>query len=841
MKQREDSKLTTPRERRIIDRPRLLNQLEETNARTILLIAPAGYGKTTLARQWARGRSSIWWYTARPGSGDLAQVAAGLAESLDVVRPGFHAYIIELLRALSNPARQSEEIVEAFTTALGGANATMGVIDDYHFLAESTSAETLVHALQEQLGFGLLIASRVRPTWAGARQQMYGDLLEFDKEDLALTIDESKEVLGPEHSRRDSNLIVQARGWPAVIGLAALARETSEAPSDAVSTTLFRFFAELFRSIREPLREQLGTLALLPNLSPELLREAFATSAEDVVEDAIAYGFVTSGHQAPELHPLIREYLLIKLVARPDALARVEEAFRLSLHNEAWDHAFELVDRFVTTDLLDPLIETAFKPLLRSGRITTLEQISRYAHVAATHVSPLVDLIDAELAFRDGHLAKAESLATGVSRRLDLTHPLRSHAYWLAGEGAQLMFNHENATKHFREADATAQDDDDARDAIWGLVLTSLYSESPDAGNSVAELTRRRDKSPTDLVRAVTGTMQLMRYTTGLGNALDIEEALHALAAVQDPRVRTSFTNTYAYQLTLSGRYDDALGIAEQTLDEVETYQLTWARPHAHWGLAAAHIGLRQFGTAERWLQRVEQAADQLHNGHLILNAAALRARLLLTLQQPVEACLALNVDESLPANLSMRGEFLATKALALAVTGDAKGSATAADEATRFTTCVEAHAFAACAKAVLAQRSGAHSTECARWACVPARLGIWDALVCSARAWPGLLPELATEPELGLAFRSALRRSHDYELANRAGLSLGRKPRSRHSTLSPREQEVLQLVRQGLTNATIAKALFIGEATVKVHVRHILEKVGARTRTEAATRVLDD
>ena len=85
------------------------------------------------------------------------------------------------------------------------------------------------------------------------------------------------------------------------------------------------------------------------------------------------------------------------------------------------------------------------------------------------------------------------------------------------------------------------------------------------------------------------------------------------------------------------------------------------------------------------------------------------------------------------------------------------------------------------------------------------------------------------------------LRRSHDYELANRAGLSLGRKPRSRQSTLSPREQEVLQLLRQGLTNATIARALFIGEATVKVHVRHILEKVGARTRTEAATRVLDD
>ncbi len=108
-------------------------------------------------------------------------------------------------------------------------------------------------------------------------------------------------------------------------------------------------------------------------------------------------------------------------------------------------------------------------------------------------------------------------------------------------------------------------------------------------------------------------------------------------------------------------------------------------------------------------------------------------------------------------------------------------------------------------------------------------------------RAWPELLPELVSVPELRSSLRGALRRSHDYELADRAGLSLGRKPRSRHSTLSPREHEVLQLVRQGLSNATIGKALFIGEATVKTHVRHILVKVGARTRTEAATRVLDD
>lgn len=52
---------------------------------------------------------------------------------------------------------------------------------------------------------------------------------------------------------------------------------------------------------------------------------------------------------------------------------------------------------------------------------------------------------------------------------------------------------------------------------------------------------------------------------------------------------------------------------------------------------------------------------------------------------------------------------------------------------------------------------------------------------------------------------------------------------------LSPREQEVLALVAEGLTNAQIAERLFIGEQTVKYHLRNIYQKLGVSTRTEAA------
>jgi DNA-binding NarL/FixJ family response regulator len=82
------------------------------------------------------------------------------------------------------------------------------------------------------------------------------------------------------------------------------------------------------------------------------------------------------------------------------------------------------------------------------------------------------------------------------------------------------------------------------------------------------------------------------------------------------------------------------------------------------------------------------------------------------------------------------------------------------------------------------------------------------------------------------------LGRSEDHALAQSVGLEVTR-PRTRGGSLSPREREVLELVRHGLTNKEIARALFITESTAKVHVRHILDKLGARTRTEAASRVI--
>jgi two-component system nitrate/nitrite response regulator NarL len=64
--------------------------------------------------------------------------------------------------------------------------------------------------------------------------------------------------------------------------------------------------------------------------------------------------------------------------------------------------------------------------------------------------------------------------------------------------------------------------------------------------------------------------------------------------------------------------------------------------------------------------------------------------------------------------------------------------------------------------------------------------------------------------------------------------LHLGEAPGAAPTLLSPREQEVLSLLSEGLSNRDIAERLGISRHTAKFHVNAILDKLGATTRTEA-------
>jgi DNA-binding NarL/FixJ family response regulator len=64
---------------------------------------------------------------------------------------------------------------------------------------------------------------------------------------------------------------------------------------------------------------------------------------------------------------------------------------------------------------------------------------------------------------------------------------------------------------------------------------------------------------------------------------------------------------------------------------------------------------------------------------------------------------------------------------------------------------------------------------------------------------------------------------------------------KERDDMLTAREREILQLLADGMSNADVASKLFISQETVKSHVRHILAKLEADTRTHAVAIALRD
>jgi len=84
------------------------------------------------------------------------------------------------------------------------------------------------------------------------------------------------------------------------------------------------------------------------------------------------------------------------------------------------------------------------------------------------------------------------------------------------------------------------------------------------------------------------------------------------------------------------------------------------------------------------------------------------------------------------------------------------------------------------------------------------------------------------------------IRRVHAGETSYPPTIAAKLEARQNRETLIPREIRILRLIVDGLANKEIANALNLSEPLVKLHVRKILEKLGAQDRTRAATLAIE-
>jgi LuxR family maltose regulon positive regulatory protein len=824
--------------RHIIERPRLTRLLDQTQARVIMLVAAAGYGKTTLARQWLEDKPHVW-YSMTPASSDVAALVLGLAGLL--TDPGDEKFSLlrERLRATREPEQEVVQLIDLFATSFEDELRDGWIaLDDYQALADSGASEDFVEGIVKRTPARILLTSRCRPRWADARQILYGELYEIGQIPLAMSEEEAETLLRHVGAKPARGLAALAHGWPAVLGLAAHSHSPHLPPSD-LPAALYEFFAEeLYRTARPAVRQALVRLALVPTVDAEITTEILGEDTNEIVDEAVRLGFLVPTKQGiVELHPLVREFL--KRRSTPVEAPSAEEVHRIVRvlgSKRRWDDAFAVVEAGGPNGSLIELVRVAFRPLLDEGRLSTL---TRWSSVARERggISPVLDLADAEIAFRRGRDREAEALATQAARLFDPDDSLRGRSFYVAGQAARLGDRPQESAKNFRLAEKFADTQEDLREALWGQLSAYCGEREGAASRALRELENLTPSTANDVLRLATAYEVMdVRSGIGLGRPLEGMASAHPLAAqADDPVVLTAFLNAYSRCLSMAAHYDDARVIADEEIAAGITYRLDFVLSPAYTARALVALGKGQFAQASRLLTRSRTLARAQDDTHNQFEVAAVEARVLIAQRKFHEAAQIEPPISSEGVSSGMHGEWLACRALALAGCDGHDEATRLANEAVNTASSLEAAGLANSAHIIVATKRGEKPGRAiSTWL---KRLVEWkylDAFVLTVRAHPPILKFLPSQDALSRPAIAALRRASATSLLPAL---------QRHesvdadalSALSRREREVFELLGRGMTNREIADALYISEVTVKVHVRHILKKLRVRSRTEAA------
>jgi len=708
------------------------------------------------------------------------------------------------------------------------------VVDDYHAIAGAPAAERFLETLVLEAPLNVLLMSRHRPGWASPRRILYGEVWELNRAALAMNHEEAHNLLHKAGAGA-SELVDLAQGWPAVLALASMS--DAALPDLTAAPHLYGFFAdEIYRRIDRHVRPVLCELALYDTAGRHL---ALSQLRPDVVEDVVAIG-VDNGllTELPDnrldMHPLLRAFLQRKLEEERPASMRqsVERAAGVLIQHRLWDEAFELMQRFKQARLIPVLITASMDELLASGRAATLRVWIAHAQKDA----PIVRLATAELAFREGRYSESEALAELAVRDLTGQPDLAARANIVAGRAAHVASREEQARVYFRNAQQVARSPELIRRAALGELVAAIELENADAADLLRVSATHQPISPEDQVFMAD---RKLAFETRFGHPVDLQSgraAQQLLRFVADPVARSSFRNVFGYALASSANFSEATAITEEQIEDSERCRLVFVLPYALAIKAIVCSGQHAYTRAAEFLDEADDRALKAGDWGAYQVASAVRIRLYIA-----QAAFDLAIDRArvdpVGATRSLHAELTAAHALAAAGAGKTRQARELAESALERSIGVEGLITAHCALAVLAIRVGDREVGLTHARAALGRstyTGMIECFVSAYRGCPELIVCLLEDDQVHDELSTVLSKVGDAE------------PMSSHQArgtersvmaLSPREKEVLSLLAQGLSNAAIGTELFISPVTVKVHVRHIFEKLGVKSRAAAALR----
>jgi LuxR family transcriptional regulator, maltose regulon positive regulatory protein len=623
----------------------------------VSVVAPAGYGKTTLLSQWAETDDQAFaWVSVDEGDNDPRVLLTYIAAALDAVEP-VGQRVFDALASLeaSVPGSVVPRLSNAFASITSPVTL---VLDDVHLLHNRECLAALsVLAEHVPAGSRLVLAGRDQPPVRIARLRAAGKILEIGVGDLSLTAGEAASLLAAAEVTLDDDELAElnrrTEGWAAGLYLAALyIREGGSLPGMAASFGGDdRFISEYVESeflarISGQQRAFLTRSAVLERMSGPLceavldLPGASAVLAELASSNLLLVPLDRRG-QWYRYHHLFRDMLRAELERMEPGLVSVLRrraaawCQRNHLPEEALEYSMAAGDVEAAARLVDQLAI----PTYWQARLTTVQRWFRWLDDrGGMEGHPIAATFASIVAVVSGRPAEAERWADAVDRWLyeDTSRPADPAAeawatmlrYTLCRHGVeQMRADADEAVQRFAAAGIVA-----ATVPVAQGIARVLCGDLDGGDAFLEDGVRIGDRaSPDVLVRALCqrALVAMARNRWGQAEAL----ADQARSVMQRAGME-KWCLLCAVQARLALHRGDVTAARRELVSAQELRpSLTYAVPHLaiqfRIELIRVHLALSDLAGARTLMREVDELLERRPKmGVLVDEAEELRARL---------------------------------------------------------------------------------------------------------------------------------------------------------------------------------------------------------------------